>query len=48
MRTQTKVQGSVTVTGVAEVGDVVIDGQSTKDRLAELESRLAALEAAKT
>lgn len=48
MRAQTAVKGNVTVTGVAEVGDVVIDGKSTKDRLAELESRLAALEAAKT
>lgn len=44
MRAQTAVRGDVKVTGTAEVGDVVIDGDSVKAKLAELEARLAQLE----
>lgn len=44
MRYRTVVQGSVKVGGSAEVDDVVIDGESVKDKLAELEARLAQLE----
>lgn len=46
MRHHNTVQGSVKVSGTAEVDDVIIDDQSTKDRLADLEQRIAVLEAA--
>lgn len=45
MKHRTTVQGSVKVSGTADVDDLTIKGDSVADKLADLERRIAQLEA---